>query len=415
MNYKYRACSERLRRYIENFPVVVISGARQVGKSTLLAHLLPDWRQVVFDPVVDVGNARVDPELFLENHPFPLVLDEIQYSPELVPCLKRRVDQNKTPGMYVLTGSQQWSVMKSISESLAGRAVFIDLEGFSMAEISGEVSSKSWLEGYLDDSQAFLKAPQTQLSSTRTLYEQLWRGWLPDANQLPQDLLSDYFSGYQRTYIERDVRLILEVEDAQLFGRFCQLSSALTAQEINFSQLGRELGLTPQTAKRWLAVLRETFQWFEVPAYHGNSLKKITGKPKGYVADTGLACHYNRISSPEALSGHPMLGALFETAVMAELRKAVSILHRKPQIYHWRAHSGAEVDVVLERDNVLYPLEIKATARPSRKDTRGFQSFRKYFPDMKIAPGLLLGPVQQVEALSEQAWMVPWTCVAEDV
>ena len=245
MKYKERLISERLLRLTEHFPVVVISGARQVGKSTLLKHLFPQWDAVVFDPVVDVGNARTDPELFLKNHPEPLILDEIQYCPELVPCIKRIVDLDKHPGMYLLTGSQQWSVLKSISESLAGRAVFIDLEGFCLSEVAGDIESPSWLERYLDDPEEFVHSPGKTHRLPRTPYELLWRGTLPEVNTLPTELCGDFFSSYLRTYIERDVRLMLDADDWQQFGRFVQLTGALTAQEINHSQIGREIGVTP--------------------------------------------------------------------------------------------------------------------------------------------------------------------------
>ena len=409
MIYKKRLCSLRLQRLIEQFPVVVVSGARQVGKSTLLRHLFPDWECVVFDPVVDVGNARSDPELFLDNHPAPLVLDEIQYSPELVASLKRRVDQRREPGLYLLTGPQQWSVMKAISESLAGRAVFLDLEGFSLCELAGSIPHKSWLEHYLDDPRGFVAGRHGErLALESSLYERLWRGWLPEVDSLPIDVAEDFFAAYLRTYVERDVRLVLQVDDWQQFGRFTQLAAALTAQEVNHSQLGREIGVTPQTAKRWLAALKATFQWYEFPAYHGNSIKKISGKPKGYFADTGLACHLNRISSPRALEGHPMVGAFFETAVAAEIRKLITGMSRKPRVYHWRAHSGAEVDILLERDGMLYPIEVKLGSRPSRKDTRGLRALREHYAGEKIAPGLVLAPVARMQALSEQDHACPW-------
>ena len=408
MNYKQRTCANRLERMVEHFSAVVLSGARQVGKSTLLKHQFPDWDTVVFDPVIDVGNARLDPELFLRNHPPPLILDEIQYCPELVPCLKRLLDQDKRPGLYILTGSQQWAVMKAISESLAGRAVFLDLEGFSLSEICEQTPSASWLERYLADPFAFLHGPNTRLPTGKTLYEQVWHGWLPETDQLPEDLIETFFSAYMRTYIERDVRLLLQVDDWQQFGRFVQMVAALTAQEINFSQLGREIGVTPQTAKRWLAALKATFQWHEVAAYHGNSLKRISLKSKGYFADTGFACHLSRLSSPRALAGHPLFGALFETAVGAEIRKMMIPLAAKPQLYHWRAHSGAEVDIILERDGVLYPLEIKAKTRPSRKDTRGLSAFREHYPRQKIAPGLVVGPTEAVEQLTDNDYSTPW-------
>jgi len=274
--YYPRAITKRLFQLLEAFPVVVIIGARQVGKSTLLLNTVGKKADVVvFDPVVDVENARQDPELFLNNRPPPLVLDEIQYAPELVASIKRRIDKDRSPGQYVLTGSQQWGVIKSMAESLAGRAVFIDLEAFSLAEISGAGLDGSWLQSWLDDPEAFIAGKPGKVDLKTTLYEQLWRGGLPEAQFLPLEMIPDFHAAYQRTYIERDVRVLADVSDWQLFGRFVRLAAALTAQEINYSQIGRELGLNPQTSKRWLDILQSTFQWFEVPAYAGNAIKRI--------------------------------------------------------------------------------------------------------------------------------------------
>jgi len=411
MNYKGRLATSKLVALAEHFAVVVVSGARQVGKSTLLKHQFPDWDTVVFDPVVDVGNARADPELFLQNHPAPLVLDEIQYCPEVVPCIKRRVDDNKRPGMYILTGSQQWSVMKSISESLAGRAVFLDLDGFALSEVVENVPAVSWLDRYLADPCEFVASDNRRQRPGRTLYELLWRGRLPEMDTIPEALAGDFFSAYMRTYVERDVRVMLQVDDWQQFGRFVQLAATLTAQEVNYSQLGRDIGITPQTAKRWLAVLNATFQWSEVPAYHGNTLKRISSKPKGYFCDTGLACHLARITSATALGGHPMTGSLFETAVVREVHKLLTPLARKAEPYHWRVHSGSEVDLVLERDGVFYPIEIKLSSRPARKDTRGITALRQNYPGLDIAPGLVIAPVERFEQLSEHDYAVPWDLV----
>lgn len=411
MKYKHRLATGKLADLVGHFSVVVVSGARQVGKSTLLKHQFPDWDNVVFDPVIDVGNARSDPELFLQNHPAPLILDEIQYCPELVPCIKRRVDDDKRPGMYILTGSQQWSVIKSVSESLAGRAVFLDLDGFSLSEIAEGIPASSWLEEYLDDPIAFVGKQHERQTPHRRPNELLWRGRLPEMDTVPEALSGDFFSAYLRTYVERDARLMVEVDDWQQFGRFVQLAAALSAQEINFSQFGREIGITPQSAKRWVAVLKATFQWFEVPAYHVNTIKRISSKPKGYLADTGLACHLARITSPDALGGHPMAGALFETAVVSEIRKLLTPLSRKPALYHWRVHSGSEVDLVMERDGVLYPVEIKWTSRPTRKAARGIQSFRKNYPDQDIAPGLIIAPSESFEKVTEHDFVAPWDMV----
>ena len=411
--YKHRLLAVKLKRLADYFPVVVLSGARQVGKSTLLRHLFPDLEAVVFDPAKDVGNARQDPDLFLDNHPAPIILDEIQYAPELVSAIKRRVDLNRKPGSYILTGSQQWSVMKSISESLAGRAVFATLEGFSLGEISGESGGVTWLGRWLANPDEMMAHPPRCRNPGRTLNEQLWRGWLPEADSLPLDLLPDFHAAYLRTYLERDVRMLAGVEDWQVFGRFVQLAAALTACEVNYSQLGRDIGVTPQTARRWLAMLRATFQWHEVPAYSGNAVKRISGKAKGYLADSGMACHLLQLSAPTALSGHPQTGALFESAVVAEIRKLCALESTAPALYHWRSHGGAEVDLILERDGRLYPVEIKLTTNPSRKDTAGLTAFRKTYPHLNLAPGLVITPGQSgqqpsLQKISEQDCALSW-------
>ncbi len=407
--YLERSVTGRLKSLFASFPVVVLAGARQVGKSTLLQHVLGEVADsVVFDPVVDVANARSDPELFLDNFPPPLILDEIQYAPELVPAVKRRVDRNRQPGQYVLTGSQQWGVLRSTAESLAGRAVFLDLEGFSLAEIAGRAAPSSWLESWIEAPDSFLDRPRDRLAGAVTLYEQLWRGWLPEVQGLPLDMVAPYWEGYLRTYLERDVRVLADVSDWQTFGRFVRLLGALTSQEINHSQLGRELGLSPQTAKRWVDLLVATFQWHEVAAFSGNLVKRASVRGKGYVADSGLVCAAQAISSPKALADHPLLGALFETAVVAEIRKQVALLSPRPAMYHWRRHGGAEVDLVLERDGVLYPVEVKARSRPSRRDCSGLAAFRAAFPALRIAPGLIVAPCERLLRLTSDVIAIPW-------
>ena len=427
MKYKARILAGKLRRMLGRFAVVIVSGARQVGKSTFLRHELPDWDAVVFDPAVDVGNARRDPDLFLDNHPAPLILDEIQYAPELVAAIKRRVDRppaakgksakaaasrsaGRRAGQYVLTGSQQWSILKSASESLAGRAVFLDLEGFCLAEIAEAGVQGHWLSRYLEDPREFFASRPKRLSVGRTVYEQLWRGFLPEADSLEEEWIAEFYRAYLRTYIERDVRLLSDVGDWQQFGRFVQLAGALTAQEINHSQLGRELGITPRTAHRWLAMLRATFQWFEAPAYHGNTIKRISAKPKGCLADPGLACSLQAISTPRALSGHPLAGALFESAVGGEIRKLAGTLATPPALYHWRSYNGAEVDLLLERDGTFYPIEVKLSSKPTGQDARGIDAFRQTYPRLKTAPGLVIAPVERMARLSESDYCLPWDC-----
>ena len=407
--YYERIITTRLSKLSKIFPAIIITGARQVGKSTLLAHVFgKNAETVVFDPVIDVENARKDPELFLNNQKVPLILDEIQYAPELVSCIKRRIDKNRSPGQYLMTGSQQWGVLKTMEESLAGRAVFLDLHGFSLSETVNKAKSDNWLDLWLKSPSELLKRNNKLHNLNTTLYEQLWRGWLPEVQNLPADAVSIFQLSYQRTYIERDVRLIADVSDFQLFGRFFRLVSALTSQEINYSQIGRELGLTPQTSKRWLDILKSTYQWFETPAFSGNTIKRISNKPKGYISDTGTVCFSLAISTPQAIGSHPSLGAIFETAVAGEIFKQISTLDIRPNVYHWRSHGGAEVDFILEFDGFYYPIEVKTKSNPTRNDTRGISSFRKTYPDLNIQSGLVIAPTNKIYQISENDYAIPW-------
>ena len=410
--YKHRHLAARLREMFATFPVVVVSGARQVGKTTLLRQQFPDLDYVVFDPSIDVQNARADPDLFLQNHPPPVVLDEIQYAPELVAAIKRRVDASgAAAGQYLLTGSQQWQVLRSLGESLAGRAVFLDLGGFSLAE-RAEAAANGWLAHWLAGGDGFAEWTKAAKPLALMLNEWLWRGDLPKATELPIARVPDFWAGYQRTYVERDARLAGEVRDWQEFGRFMRLLSALTAQEINFSQLGRDIGLTPASARNWLRIVEATFQWYELPAFSGNPVKRVSQRPKGHIADTGLACFNNGISSPAVLPGHPLYGAFFETAVVGEVRKQSALLPLRPAMYHWRSAAGAEVDLVLEYDGRLYPVEIKLTANPGRRDGSGIAAFRAAHGARDVAPGLIVCAVESPQRVSAEAFAIPWNLVA---
>ena len=398
-----------LQKLAENFPAVVVSGARQVGKSTLVKHVFgQEADYVLFDSIMSAENARREPDLFLNSHPnYPLILDEIQYAPELVSAIKRRIDREKKPRMYILTGSQQWAVMKNISDSLAGRVVFVDLDGFCLHETLSN-RQPSWIERFLNNSQEFISSEKTRLDLNHTLNETIWRGFLPEATMLPLEVIKKFHDAYMLTYIERDARLFADISDWHLFGRFVRLVAALSAQEINYSQIGRELGLSPQTARSWLMILKATFQWFEIYPYSRNTIKRLSKKSKGYFADTGIICSAHEIMSPNSLSVNPLWGAIFETAVANEIRKHLSMMGMRYGMYHWRTLRGAEADVLIERNGIFYPVEIKAASNPTRNDTSGITAFRKTYPELRIAPGLVICPCERFYRISENDYALPW-------
>lgn len=408
--YRKRLQSARLIRLTEFFPVTVVSGARQVGKTTLLQHLFPRHDYVVFDASIDLEGARRDPDLFLRNHPPPLILDEIHYAPELVSAIKRAVDRNgSVASQYILTGSQQWQVLKTLSESLAGRAAFLDLQGFSLQELTD--SDSCWMAKWLKNPEEFFEWSKKASYSNYDLQGWLWKGFMPGVQPLPDDLAGDFWAAYHRTYVERDARLIGDIQDWHEFGRFIGLITALTAQEINYSQLGREIGITPQTSKRWLQILEATFQWSALPAFSGNPIKRVSSRPKGHLADTGIACYHARLSSPKMLGSHPLFGALFETAMVQELRKQVAALGIAASWSHWRSAGGAEVDLLLENDATLYPFEFKLTTHPTRRDGSGIAAFRAAYPGRRIGVGAIVCAVDRPRWITDDILAIPWNLV----
>ncbi len=413
MEYHNRIIENKCKALSKLFPIIAVLGARQVGKSTLLNHLFgKKAKTFVFDPINDSFGARNDPELFLKEHKTPMILDEIQFAVELLPALKRKVDMNQENGIYYLTGSQNLSMMKNISESLAGRVGIIELAGMTIGELENKNIKTNWLSLWLQGLNAFKSKMPVRSSSNISLTERLWRGNMPGLLQFNNDeYIHDYFNSYTLTYIERDVRQAGNIKNLDSFRQFISLVSVLTAQEINLSQLGRELGITRITAREWLSILKSTYQWISFPPYHGNAIKRLSKHHKGYLHDTGLACFLQHISSPESLFISPALGKIFETNVATNIYKQIFTMPTKPACYHWRTLAGAEVDIILEIDGQLWPFECKCSSRITKHDARGILAFRKTYPKITKTPAAIIAPVDEPYPLAEDIWVLPYDLI----
>jgi predicted AAA+ superfamily ATPase len=407
MKFLPRHQAQRIQSAAQHFKVILLLGARQTGKSTLLKHLLPQAKMIVFDPIQDLYDARKDPDQFLDSFPAPLILDEVQFAPELVAALKRRVDQSDQMGQYFLTGSQNFSMLKTISESMAGRVAIIHLDPFTPLEMAGMGEQKGWLHTYLSDPHDFIRSAHPTIPRLPPLNEFLFRGTYPRATLLPLFELETFFLSYVQTYVERDVRLVENIENLTLFGDFLRLAATSTAQEINASHLGRELGLSPQTARKWLNLLLYTYQWVEVMPYHGNTTKRLSDKRKGYFKDTGMACHLMRIHSPDALVSSLKMGALFETWVVNYIQEQFAFTPLA-NCYHWRSHGGAEVDLILERDGAFYPIEIKCKSRATKADASSLHAFRQTYAGKKIMPGLVIHGGEESYLIDQETFALSW-------
>lgn len=408
MDYLTRHLEKQILESAKHFKAILLLGARQTGKSTLLTHLFPRVKSFVFDPLQDIYKARQDPDLFLESFPAPLILDEVQCVPELLAALKRKMDRSEAKGQYFLTGSQNFSVLRNVAESMAGRVAIFHLEHLTPQELLGKGQEGGWLSSYLEDPASFYQQRTLFPPAFPPLVEFLFRGTFPATAQLPTSQIPRYMSSYLQTYVDRDVRTMENIQSLTEFNRFLGVMASLTAQEINASQLGREVGISPQTARRWLDLLSYTYQWFELFPYHGNTIKRISGKKKGYFKDSGFACYLQAIDSYESLARSPKLGAIFETWAVNYIVQQSSMLDVPPKMYHWRTAAGAEVDLILERTGRLYPIEMKCKTSLSRADLSGLNALRETYPQQEIMPGLIFYAGSEVYKLDPHTLAVPW-------
>lgn len=407
MVYFKRLLETKLKTLFSLFPVVCIQGARQVGKSTLVEKTFGGKiPTVTFDPVTDIDDARKDPDFFLQTHPSPVFLDEIQYAPELLSSLKRKVDREKKAGMYIISGSQNLGILKNISESLAGRVIILDLHTMSQRELNENTENKSVIYHYLFEENINLQ--NIMKINFPDLKRNLWRGFFPGLIDKPDDAVPYFYDSYLRTYIERDIRVLANLDSMQEFGNFFGILAGLSSTEINPSEIGRELGIDRKTAKRWMMLAEQSFQWITVPSFSRNPVKKVSQKSKGYFTDTGMICSLQKISSPESVLSHPMKGRLFETYIVMEILKTVQEFPVRPNLYHFRSHSGAELDLILEIDGKLFPIEIKMKSNPSKDDAKNFSSFRTMFPNENISKGMIISSAESPRWITEDVFTVPY-------
>ena len=384
--YIPRTIEKEIRKAARQFPVVVLTGPRQTGKSTLLKKLFPKHRVADLDDPMTLAQAKKDPLLFLENHTPFLLLDEIQYAPELLPYLKMAVDRNRRRGgQFILTGSQVFPLMEGVSESLAGRAALFELLGFSWEELGGEDAS------------------------VKNCFRQMIKGFYPDP-AAHHVMARNYYGAYLKTYLERDIRQMKSVHDLTLFQRFLELLAARVASLLNLSEIAKECGVSHTTARHWLSLLENTRIVYLLKPYHANVSKRVVKSPKLYLTDTGLLAYLLKYADADALQAGPMAGAFFENMIVIELLKAKFNHNALSELYFFRDSNQNEVDVVIDKGRSKVFVEIKMARTLRLEHAEPLSRIQTKFQD---SSAYLVGFAQEPLFIMRNVKLSPWRKVSE--
>lgn len=382
--YIARSLEPVLRKAVAEFPAVVLTGPRQSGKTTLLTHLFrDDCRYVSLEPPDIRAIAREDPRGFLDAYPPPVIFDEVQHAPDLLPYVKEQIDAHRErTGQYLLTGSQNLLLAEKITESLAGRAAVLRLLPLSRREAEGRPNTAlPWESGHAGRARR----------ADRGIWQDFLRGGYPELVANPGRDVTLWHAGYVQTYLERDVRTLRQVGDLTQFQSFLRALAARTAQLLSLTDLARDLGVAVNTIKAWLSVLEATYQVVVLRPYFANVGKRLVKTPKVYFTDVGTLCYLTGLKDPGHAASGPMGGPIMETAVLSEIVKTLTHRGLEPQVYFWRTSAGAEVDIVVEVSGKLVPIEVKLSATPRPAMASSIRTFRADFGDTAL-PGYVIHP-----------------------
>lgn len=366
--YKERSMEKKLRELSRSFACIMLTGARQVGKSTLLKRIMPDgMRYVTLDDPEMADYARRDPIGFVNEMGSPLCIDEVQYAPGILRAIKIKVDEaNQSPGMYWLTGSQRFEMMKGVTESLAGRVAIVDLYSLSQREVCGGILCHEAFE----PERCRELVQSANLCNLSALFERIWRGGYPLPVMRSEMSADDYFRSYVQTYVERDVQALSHVGNQASFIRLMRSAAMRTGQQLVYSDLARDAEVSPKTAAAWVSILQASGIISLLEPYHVNTTKRLAKTPKLYFMDTGLCCWLAGWNNAEQLKNSMFSGAILETWVYGQLVRSFANAGKRPSLYYYRDRDGAEIDFICLMNGCLYPMEVKRSSSPSTADLK---------------------------------------------
>lgn len=416
MEYIKRSIENVIERSAETFKAVLVTGARQTGKSTLLSRLYPDVKMITFDDPFMEDQAKNNPEMFMMLNEPPVFLDEIQYVPSLFRYIKMTCDKSDEKGQFFLSGSQPFKLMDMVSDSMAGRIAVIELAPLSLREIMGSSFTGPFLPTL-----EYVKERNVNAQNPGNIWNIIHRGGYPGLQDSSVDW-SMYFASYIKTYLERDVRELAAVQDLDAFRKFMIACAARTGQMLNYSNIADEVGKDSVTIKKWISILEASGIIYVLEPFSSSVLKRAIKTPKLYFRDTGLAAYLTRWLSPETLANGAMSGAFFETFVISEILKSYSNcgLDYRYFVSYYRGKDKrkvkkdgnvisqeAEIDFIIEKDGILYPVEIKQASNVSADMTAAFQVLDN-IPDKKRGTGAVVCMCPSPGALRDNVLQIPY-------
>jgi len=403
MPYIKRSLEKVVLQVSKEYPVVLISGPRQVGKTTMLKKLMEgtDRNYVTLDDLQERALAKNDPEMFLQLHKPPVLIDEVQYAPELFSMIKLIVDKEHRKGDFWLTGSQIFDLMKGVQESLAGRVAVLSLSSLSQTEIYGGEDRPFQIE-----IEHLMKRKEGRTSADlQEIFRRIFHGSMPAivSNEVSNN--SIFYGSYLSTYIERDVRNLSDSIDSLKFLRFLTAVAARCSQMLNVNEIARDADINLKQAKDWMGILETLGIIFYLHPFSNNMLKRLVKTPKYYFYDTGLVAYLTKWSSPETLENGAMNGAILENYVVSEIRKSYLNSGKAPFMYYYRDKDAREIDIILEQNGELNPIEIKKSANPAPEILRSFSVLEK--TGLKRGKGAVICMKMELSAFNQENFIVP--------
>ena len=406
MSYIHRAISDTLKTRVKTSKCTLILGARQVGKSTLVKHEFAEYNRVNFDNSLDRLQAKEEPKLFFLNNPCPLFIDEVQKEASILEEVKLIVDDSDERGQFIMSGSQKLELMKDVSESLAGRVSIYELTGLSLREIHEIGYNKHFVP-----TDEYIRERESELVSYENIWELIHNGSYPELYDIDRDW-QEFYSSYVSTYLERDIHELISA-DSVTFTKFLTAVAARTGQMLNYANIANEVGVSEPTVKNWISVLERTGIVYLLQPYSSSSLSRAIKTPKIYFRDTGLACYLTRWLTAEALKNSAVAGNMFETFVVSEILKSYSNegMDYRFNIFYYRgkdksASGRNEIDLIIEENGILYPIEIKMTGNPKAEMAATNMVLDKV-PDKKRGTGVILCLIDKKTYLRENLIALP--------